>query len=358
MKTAATLFVTQTLTLAELCRPPWKMTPETAVVTGFSSLRYINASKFSAVVLHEPPPGLLNKAGSGIRDDNDSEAIWALFNSDNRPPVFQITLPGKPLTEREKQLCRNLSIDCLTPAQLCSLMHCIDSNHGVKSIRNSQCKILTADDIREMHHKGIKTFNSSSRLTPWAEEVAASLKITATPDGKSDDYMIHVLRFCTRPQILERSALIYSAATAIPDLLFVPPLPLLVWFREKFASLKGRMVSPAIHTQQKGAFTGEVSLEMLIDIGCVGAFIQPSILAAGGVELANLCKRAGEKGFLLFGTIPVEQIAEYDIMAAQGHGIIPLAWDRDYQRTPDALPAGVVMPESSLTRTLERKTQD
>jgi hypothetical protein len=107
----------------------------------------------------------------------------------------------------------------------------------------------------------------------------------------------------------------FALATTWPNALFVLSPALLPVWAEHLPSLRNRMVSARIHWATHGAYTGEVSLEMLLDQGCRGALLPAGTPPFPADRHADLLARATRAGFLLFAPDPLERAPGCDIMA-------------------------------------------
>ncbi|MBF0503411.1 MAG: triose-phosphate isomerase [Candidatus Riflebacteria bacterium] len=327
----ALVLISDVLKRADLSAPPFNLAPEEVFLTGYEYLAYlgIRSDRFAAVLLHQPPDHILPKLALGLRDDSTLEAIWDLLN-----PSFSghagDGLPGSiPVRILVSAPCRPLSawfdlgLEQIIPADCRKLLlEAADSPHGGHmNIPNPRSAPLTADDIRDLHQQGKHNVDASLPMTDWARETAVSLGMTLTETSRP--YRLLRLRVNSRHDIAVRRENLHSWAHADRELLFVVPAPLWPAFAEMAPSLRSRMVAPSVFVEEKGAFTGEISLGMVIDAGCRGAILPASPAYTGSKHLASFLKHAARSGIAIFSPSPLESLTEYDIMTARDR-VIPL----------------------------------
>ncbi|OIP28304.1 hypothetical protein AUK22_04355 [bacterium CG2_30_54_10] len=260
------LIVSSSLVADSLCRPPFNLDPEAFLLTRLESLKWLGFARFSAIILHEPPTELLAKLALGLRDNSDLEALWSLFKDPLGPQVRAMSLapaaPPRPWID--------LGLEPILPSELASLADSIPTP-GTGPVSAQPRNALTADDIRELYQKGIKTIPSDRPLTDWAREIAASLGMAS--DSSESSFILWAVKAVTRKDLQSQGEKFFRAAQALPSLLFVLSPPHIPIFQEFFPSLKSRVVSANAHWASHGAFTGEVSIGMLADLGCRGAIL-------------------------------------------------------------------------------------
>ncbi len=326
------LVVSPTLRSEDLMATPFNLDPESFLVTGYASLGFIGLESFSSVVFHDPPPDFLRKLQLGIRDSRELEGAWKLFAYPGRRSI-RILVPA-PVSP-PPQVWRDLSIEPVFPRDLATA---IPGNNEVFTSPGpvKPAVPLTGDDIREMHRKGVRELPPGSRLTDWGREVADTLGMTVRDSSPCP--LLIALSARTTKALRAASEFLFSSATAHPEALFVVVPTLIPIFRELFPSLKNRMVSPVVHWAAHGAFTGEVSLDLLIDMGCAGAILQDDPPHNLPKNREGLIRRAGEKGFRLFSPSPLAAEKACDIITAPGRvqpsGLQPVRF-LDRRGTPD-----------------------
>jgi hypothetical protein len=300
------LVISPTLTREALCQAPFHLDPADVFLCSPASLRFISVQRFAAVVLHEIAEDILVKVGQGIHDNDATEGLWEVLRHDGRPVWMLVSAPI-----RSPESWRNLGIEPVTPADLLTAVSERLPTRSDPSEKRSP--MLTADDIHEMQRRGEMVLPADVRMTPWASEVADSLGLIRQEPG--GEISLVDLGRVTRSGLRECSASIFSWQSRWPALLFVLPPVYFPVFQELFPALRGRLVSPTIHWEEKGAFTGELSASMLADFGCAGALIpeQTPYLLPKNLEKIRLA--AKKRGLLLFRRIPLEHGREYDIMA-------------------------------------------
>ena len=326
------LVISPTLTRETLSGEPFRLDLDAFYLCTPPALRFISLRRFQAVVLHEVPEDVLTKVALGIRDDEASEGLWEILQDSHRPVFLLTAVPTRP-TEN----WRNLGIEPILAAELSARLR-EHSPLPVGGRTTDQQTILTADDIHTRHRRGETVIAATARLTPWAREVADSLGMTVQEAG-GDRWLVD-LPITNRAQLQADSEAIFAWHSRFPDLLFVVPPLYFPVFSEMFPSLRGRLVSPTVHWERRGAFTGEVSVEMLADAGCVGALLPTAALYANPKHLEKLTISAHQHGLSLFRRIPLEPGNEYDIMAT------PYGF-------PQGIPLAISAPGSGSEKTRE-----
>ncbi|HOT27907.1 MAG TPA: triose-phosphate isomerase [Candidatus Ozemobacteraceae bacterium] len=310
------LIASETLKTADLIAPPFGLQPEEFVLTRLESLAVLGFSRFSAVVVHEPPADLFRRLSLGLRDSPDAEALWTLISQARSVPVFVLSAS----IERPPRELSDLGIGMTIPQRLHELCTThADPGAGNTGPMVSAASLLTADDVRALHLKGVKTLDESTPMTDWARETAAALGIRLTP-AASRRILIPVEARSVR-HLASFGELLHGFASSPLAPLFVVAEPLMPAFNDLFPSLRGRLVAPSIHWEKQGAFTGEISLAMALDLGCEGAIVPDLPAYAEPKRFAQLCAAVAGKQFSLYVPSP---LAARDCCAIIGDRIFRL----------------------------------
>lgn len=310
---------------------PYSLSPEKCRITGLDSIRYLGFSGVNAVVIDcASISGVLKKVSLGIRDNAETQALWELLAMQGGPRVYllveKMQKPGNEMMQ--------MGIEYIIPAELRKLV--ADAAPATQT-REAQAaefrqQLLTADDIRDLHQKGARQLPAGSRLTAWASEIADSLNLHAA------EHKLHLLlpvKITSKEQLAGQHENLYSLASRYPSLLFMVNEIYLPVFNSLFPSLGGRTVAPSAHWASHGAYTGETSVQMLVDQRCFGAVVPACKPYSDPENLKKLAKLAHQHGLALFCTFTLASAGTCDIIATDGSGagaMIPL-----YQ-------AGVVSP--------------
>ena len=322
------LIASETLKATDLIQPPFGLQPEEFVLTCLDSLSVLGFSRFAAIVIHEPPADLFRRLSLGLRDRPDAEALWTVISQIRSVPVF--VLVSK--IERPPTELSDLGIDCIVPQRLRELCaFAATSGMGGSGPAVAAASVLTADDVREMPVKGIHSLPESTPMTDWARETAAAIGIRLTPQASRRILVPVEARSITHLQ--KFSELIHSFASSPHAPLFVLPEPLMPVFNEMFPSLRGRLVAPSIHWEKQGAYTGEISLTMALDLGCEGAIVPDLPAYTDPKRFEMLCTSVAGKQFSLYVSSP---LAAQDCCAIIGNRIFRLTDGRG--RPAAALP--------------------
>lgn len=320
------LIVSSILTSADLQGSPFNLDPEQFMLTGYEYLGYLGTGngRFAALVLHEPDPGLLPKLALGIRDGAALESVWnTLAHAPQLPVRVLVPAPCRPLPA-----WFDLGIEPITPKDLRALLGEAAAGHIAGTAAPASTASsgrhpapLTADDIRDLNQQGRRTLPADTPMTDWAREVATSLGITLAP--KVSQYVLMNLPIRRRADLISRLERMHAAASADPNLYFILPAPYWPALRELAPNLKSRIVAPSVFLATNGAFTGEISLDMIADAGCRGAILPAGKPYADPKLLPAFLKNAARMGLLIFSAAPLERSKGCDIMAPHD-GIIPL----------------------------------
>jgi hypothetical protein len=305
--------------------PPYSLSPDKVRVTGPASLNYIGFTNISAIVIDSP--GLykdLKKISLGIRDSVEAEALWGVFAGETNIPVH-ILVDQKASPSREM---RELGIDYILATELRELAnesggYDTGGNYEDESSTDNS-RLLTADDVRQMHQNGARSIPSDSRLTSWAAEVADSLGMSVTQ--QQTRYLINLASF-SKKDLLDKKTEIHELAIKLPELLFVINPLLIASFADIFPSLRSKIVSPTIHWAKSGAFTGEVSAAMLADQRCRGAIVPAKQPYCQQENLNQIIAQAKKHDLELFSTFTLASGTGCDIIAngsAQSGSLTPL----------------------------------
>ena len=276
------------------------------------------------MVLHDPDPGLFPKLAQGIRDGAALESLWKILAHAPQLPVFVLVpAPCRPL-----QAWSDLGIRPITPRELRPTL----GESATGGLAGTAAPVstaspgrppspLTAEDIRELHRQGRRTLPEETPMTDWAREVATSLDMTFAPEGPR--YTLLNLPIRRRADLVSRLEKMHAAASADPHLLFVLPAPYWSVLREIAPTLRSRLVAPSVFLATQGAFTGELSLDMISDAGCRGAILPPGKPYHDPKLLPAFLKNAARLGLLIFSALPLDRQEGCDIMAPH-EGVIPL----------------------------------
>lgn len=292
---------------------PHALSPEKCFVTKLDSIRYLDFSNWRAVVIDcATIDKTLKKVSLGIRDDAESDSLWQLLSESNSPAVFMlIEKVAKPSPEMQQ-----MGMEYITLSELSRLVSARDENNSGTTSDNSHNApagaMLTADDIRELNMKGLKTLPAGCRLTPWAAELADSLQMTASEHHL---YLLLPITATSRGQLAARREELFELASRHKNLFFIVNEIYLPVFNELFPALAGRTVAPTVHWASHGAFTGEVSVQMLIDQRCFGAIVPAQPPYTNAENLKKLIQLAQKHGLTLFCTFTLASAGTCDIIA-------------------------------------------
>jgi hypothetical protein len=321
---------------AEFFTQPYGLQPEQARITGPASLNYIGLSNFAAVILDCPSLIKdLRKISHGIRDDSATEALWSLFSGEYNIPLFiLVNKKASPSIDM-----RNLGISYILPKEIKDLALELGVKCGTaQSPIGPASEMLTADDVKEMAQKGIRTLEPGMRLTGWAEETAKTLGMSLK-ESKTH-FLLDLTNLSSRSSFEQIKSDIFDISTALRDAFFVVNPLHMPFFAELFPGLRHRMVSPTIHWAAKGAFTGEISAAMLADLKCYGAIVPARLPYCEKKQLDSLFAQAQKYDLQLFSTFTLANKQACDIIATEsntGKPMIPV-----YSQQP-----GISLTESS-----------
>ncbi|MFZ2957805.1 MAG: triose-phosphate isomerase [Candidatus Ozemobacteraceae bacterium] len=350
----ALLIISDVLRAADLGASPFNLAPEEVLLTGYEYLGYLGTGKnrFVGVLLHQPPEHLLPKLALGLRDQPPLEALWNLLNQGSRLPVrVLVPAPCRPLPAWFQ-----LGLEPIIPADCREWLHNLietsprsennasapraagySTSHaagnepppakglpaGHATVMNTppderRPAPLTADDVRELFQQGRRRLNAGQPMTDWARETADSLGMSVVEASRR--YRLLRLDIRSRRDLVTKREQLHALALADDKLLFVVPAPFWPAFSEMMPSLRSRLVAPSIFVEEKGAFTGEISLDMVSDAGCRGAILPSAPVYTRSKQMKAFLERAVRKGILIFSPAPLE--------SGTGCVIIPLHGDR------------------------------
>jgi len=354
MTAASILIISDQLKSETLINPPFSLDADEFWVTNFESLRYLGLSRFGMVILHEPPSDLLRKLSLGIRDGPKLEALWDIFAKTTLSLKVLVPAPGAP-----QKVWMELGLEAVYPSDLKNLIknHQANSFHSFGEKVEAQT-IMTADDVRDLYQSGVRNLDENTRLTEWAREVAISLGITFS--SQSPHFILIALAATNKASITAASEKVHAWSVEHPNALFVLPPPLLPVFIESYPALKSRTVSSTIHWASSGAFTGEVSMDMLAGLGCIGAVVPDQLPHNAPENCGRLLAEGRKRGFLLFATFPLEPSKVCDIISPLEVGTRPESVPGREQKTADniCLPlsdGSILIRESDFPRLNLRK---
>ncbi|HEY9070465.1 MAG TPA: triose-phosphate isomerase [Candidatus Ozemobacteraceae bacterium] len=321
------LIVSETLKAPDLLQAPFGLQPEEFMLARLESLAFIGFSRFAAIVIHDPPADLFRRLSLGLRDRPDAEALWTVISQARPIPVHVLVEKiGRPPAE-----LADLGIGLVTPARLREACEAAPAPGTVSGPAVAAATMLTADDVRIMHTQGIRTLDEETPMTDWARETAAALGIRLT--RRASRRIIIPVEARGVAHLQKFGDLIHGFAASPLAPLFTVPEPLMPAFNELFPSLKGRLVAPSIHWEKQGAFTGEISLAMALDLSCEGAIVPDLPAYTEPKRFEALCRLVAGKQFSLYVPAP---LAARDCCAIIGDRIFRLTDVRG--RTAAALP--------------------
>lgn len=343
------LIASETLKTADLIAPPFGLQPEAFMLTKLESLSVLGFSRFSAVVIHEPPVDLFRRLSLGLRDRPDAEALWTLISQVRSVPVFVLSAT----VERPPKELSDLGIGTTIPQRLreLSMAHATPETGSIGP-QVSAASVLTADDVRDMHQKGVKSLDENTPMTDWARETAAALGIRLTP-APSRRILIPVEARDVK-HLQKFGELLHGFASSPLAPLFIVAEPLMPAFNDLFPSLRGRLVAPSIHWEKQGAFTGEISLAMALDLGCEGAIVPGLPAYTEPKRFAQLCAAVEGKQFSLYVPSP---LAAPDCCAIIGDRIFRLTDGRGRPASELPKDGALVMKGCELEKIVQERNK-
>lgn len=290
------------------------ITPENSVITSLDSLNYIGFSHYKKIVIDcASVSDSLKKVSLGIRDDRATQSLWQLLASSNGPEVYLLI----EKMERPGNEMRQLGIQYITAAELQKMANSAELSieQATRPLEENRpaTGILTADDIRDMHQNGLRQLPAGARLTSWAAEVADSLNF------HSDSHVLHLLfpvKASSKKALANMHTDIYALNSKFPNMLFIVNEAYLPVFNNLFPSLQGKTVAPSVHWETHGAYTGETSVQMLVDQRCFGAIIPAKKPYTDPENVVKLQKLAQKNGLTLFSTFTLASAGSCDIIAS------------------------------------------
>lgn len=293
---------------------PLALSPEKCRITRLDSIRYLGFSGLKAVIIDcASISGILKKVSLGIRDNAETQSLWELLSTTNGPKVyFLVEKMARPSSDMQQ-----LGVDYIIHAELRRLVdNCSSTGNDIAAGDHKPAAaagMLTADDIRSMHQAGTRSLPAGARLTPWAAEVADSLKITV---AEHQLYFLLPVNANSKEHLASQREELFALASRYPSLLFIVSEIYLPIFNNLFPSLSGRTVAPSVHWASHGAFTGEVSVQMLVDQRCFGAIVPPQKPYTDPENLKKLAALAQKQGLVLFCTFTLASTGTCDIIAS------------------------------------------
>lgn len=290
---------------------PLFLSPEKCRITGLSSTRYLGFTNIRAVVIDcAGISNVLKKVSLGICDNEEALALWQMLIDTRGPKLYMLV----DKMQRPSDEMLQLGIEYIIASELKKLVESDDNLQVSKDsgIVERSKQLLTADDIRSLHQRGIRHLPSGARLTPWAAEVAESLNLKATEHKL---YFILPVIATSKEHLASQHEHLFSLASSYTNLLFMVNELYLPVFNNLFPSLSGRTVAPSAHWASHGAFTGETSVQMLVDQRCFGAIIPAQKPYLEQENLKKQIQLAREHGLALFCTFTLASAGTCDIIA-------------------------------------------
>jgi hypothetical protein len=298
---------------------------ESITLTSPDSLSYIGLANYRCVVIDsESLKNSLRKVSMGIRDDSACQALWYLLSESGNPEVFfLVEKKQKPDRDMTSLGVKFITLREIPGLALSSSEMPAETSSSLEKNRPSSA-ILTADDIREMHQKGINRIPANAGMTPWAAEVADSLRMQKT---SSRLHLLYPVVAESRRALKEKGSELFDLSSRHPEMLFIVNELHLPVFNSLFPALQGRTVAPRIHWESHGAYTGESSVQMLVDQRCAGAIIPATKPYTDPTSLHKLLQLAAKTGLTLFSTFTLASSGSCDIIAtnnSESGNIVPL----------------------------------
>ncbi|MDD3145736.1 MAG: triose-phosphate isomerase [Candidatus Riflebacteria bacterium] len=292
---------------------PLALSPDKCRAAKLDSIRYLGFSALQTVVIDcASISQTLKKVSLGIRDDHETQSLWELLSGTRGPKVY-LLVEKMAQTSPEMQ---QLGVEYIIPGELRKLVDTTvdqQTRSFAGSEKFTQSTVLTADDVRSLHQNGARNLPDGCTLTPWAAEVAASLNLS---NSKHQLYFLLPVIAESRQGLANQREELFSLASRFPGLLFIVNELYLPVFNGLFPSLSGRTVAPSVHWASHGAFTGEVSVQMLVDQRCFGAIIPPKKPYTDPENLKKLSAPAQKHGLALFCTFTLASNGTCDIIAS------------------------------------------
>lgn len=343
---------------AKFSSRPFNLPVDRFFATGLDSLKYIGLQIYSTILIDFDVSNLLRKVALGISDDELSESMWSLLAKDRKANVYFLTERITPPTRD----MRSLGIEFVLPSGVLGLLdtndnsaHSHNGNLSLSSLstnKSNTASMLTADDIREMHRAGNKTFDAGLRLTPWAKEVADSLDMS---EENREITLIINIQAQSRAELIKDRERIFSLSTAHTNLLFAMPSAIIPIFNDLFPSIGGRVICIGISWAEKGAFTGENSMDMLKSVGCYGSIVLDKDPYTKVENISKLLKLADKSSFKLFSFFPLAHETECGIIEQNKNTLFtPLMDAKDLSECPSGYIGALVVDDEYLEKNKER----
>ncbi|MBF0407482.1 MAG: triose-phosphate isomerase [Candidatus Riflebacteria bacterium] len=303
------IFVSDKIRPEELVCKPFSLQPEDFVLTSFEFFPFmaIDSLKYSSVVIDFASDSLLRKLSLGIRDSSFLESLATLLKNRHIKAAV-LTNSRRRQTKPEAEL----ELEPVIPEDCRSLL---DNGLQISTEKTSEKfnSMITSDDIYSASSSGTRFINIAGKhITPWAQEIADSLNIRV--ENFPNCYSLVKFAINNRSQLESAIEQFNDLAHSDPSMLFVcPPL---YWgiLADSFPSILKRTIAPCVFTAEKGAFTGEVSIEMLADFGLRGAILPERSFGYSSDLLNEFLSSAAKNGLLIFSKISLETQKRCDIM--------------------------------------------
>lgn len=298
---------------------PLFLSPDHFQISGIRSIGFLGFSGFKAVVIDcASSISALKKVSLGLRDDFESQAFWELLSSAKGPSIYMLVEKQSPASKEMRELGLSYIISSelsKLPASSDGFETNIPNTDSASYIDYNKSKLLTADDVRELYNKGARALPADVKLTSWASEVASTLQMSET--GKELLYLLP-LDIKSKADLKSLREDLFELSSKHKNLYFVLNGLYLPIFNSEFPSLKGRTVAPSVHWASHGAFTGELSVDMLCDLQCFGAIILNRSPYNKKENLEKLVKLASSKRLNLFSTFTFASGDTCDIIFDKG----------------------------------------
>lgn len=292
---------------------PLALSPERCRATRLDSIQYLGFSGLQTVIIDcESISQALKKVSLGIRDTAETQSLWELLSGNHGPKVYLLV---EKMAQASSEM-QQLGVEYIIPGELRKLVETTVAQGPqgfANDLTHARNSVLTADDIRSLHQSGARNLPDGCTLTPWAAEVAASLNL-----GINEHHLFLLLPViaASREQLAAQREELFALASRYPSLLFIVNELYLPIFNGLFPSLSGRTVAPSVHWASHGAFTGEVSVQMLVDQRCYGAIIPAQKPYTDPENLKKLTALAQKHGLALFCTFTLASAGTCDIIAS------------------------------------------
>lgn len=297
---------------------PLFLSPDHFQISGIGGVGFLGFGAFKAVVIDcAGSLPALKKVSLGLRDDFESQAFWELLSKSNGPSIYMLVNKQSPASKEMLEL----GLSYIIPSELAKLYTSTDTEttasggDSASYIDYNKSNLLTADDVRALYNSGARSLPADVKLTSWASEVASTLQMSET--GKELLYLLP-LDIKSKSNLRSWREDLFELSSKHKNLYFILNGIYLPIFNEEFPSLRGRTVAPSVHWASHGAFTGELSVDMLCDLRCFGAIIQNRSPYNVKENLEKLVKLASSKRLNLFSTFTFASGDTCDIIFDKG----------------------------------------